>query len=89
MALPYVCPKIKAKVAAGFQRWLVVVNGVTIASFKRFSPARTFAKRWNSMFRWLGQSSEVFSADFTNQIAATLTRASSGDGSYRPPLNVS
>ncbi len=89
MALPYVCPKIKAKVAVGFQAYLVQVNGVSIARFERLSPAKTFAKRWNSMFRWLGQSLEVFSADFGSQIAYTLTQAGSGNGSYRPPLTLS
>jgi len=88
VALPYVCPKIKAKVVTGFRAFLVQVNGVSVARFDRFSPAKTFAKRWNSMFRWLGQSNEVFSTDFTDQVAATLSRAGSGDGSYRPPLNL-
>jgi len=88
MALPYVCPRIKAKVAVGFNAYLVQVNGVSVARFDRLSPAKTFAKRWNSMFRWLGQSNEVFSSDFAGQISYTLTRAGSGDGSYRPPLNL-
>ena len=88
MALPYVCPRIRAKVAVGFGAYLVQVDGVSIARFERISPAKTFAKRWNSMFRWLGQSNEVFVSDFNAQVANTLTIAGSGDGRYRPPLTL-
>jgi len=88
VALPYVCPRVKAKVAVGFRAFLVQVDGVSIARFDRFSPAKTFAKRWNSLFRWLGQSNEVYPTDFANQISWMLAKAGSGDGSYRPPLNL-
>lgn len=88
MALPYVCPRIKAKPFQGPNGWNVVAVGEIIAQFERYSPAKTFAKRWNSMFRWLGQSNQVYPSDFAVAVSATLARAGSGDGSYRPPLTL-
>jgi len=88
VALPYVCPRIKARVVTSDTSYYVFVFGVPVARFARLSPAKTFAKRWNSMFRWLGQSTEVYPSDFANEVSATLIRAGSGDGSYRPPLTL-
>lgn len=88
MALPYVCPKIKAKVIPNSPGYSVKLLGDLIADFDHLSPAKTFAKRLNSMWAWLGQSNAVNVANFLNAQAAIMTRAGSGDGSYRPPLNL-
>jgi len=92
MAVAIVCPKIKCKIiilpGTPTTFYDVTLLGNALARFPRFSPARTFAKRVDTMFRWLGQSVEVFPAEFGSGIAAFLTRAGSGDGSYKPPLTL-
>jgi len=92
MSVAIVCPKIKCKVVieviGGGTFYDVRLLGNSMATFTRFSPARTFAKRVDTMFRWLGQSVEVYPAEFGSAIQAFLTRAGSGDGSYKPPLTL-
>jgi len=86
MALPHICPKLKAKVVAGEGFFLVSWGGQFVANFPRLSPAKTFAKRLNSMYAWLGQSSWVDNTAFSASLAEKLVQAESGDGRYRPPL---
>lgn len=88
MGLPYVCPKMKAKVEMAFNGWNVFLGGKALAKFDRISPAKTFAKRLNSALRWLGPCTEAFVGDFGDAINAFLVKAGSGDGSYVPPLNL-
>lgn len=86
MALPKICTKIRAHVVAGEGFFLVEWGGNFVANFPRLSPAKTFAKRLNSMFAWLGQCSWVDNAAFVGALQDRLIIAESGDGRYRPPI---
>jgi hypothetical protein len=92
MAVAQVCPKIRCKIfletSSASTFYDVRLLGNTLARFPRFSPARTFARRVDTMFRWLGQSVEVFPAEFGAGIQDFLAKAGSGDGTYRPPLTL-
>lgn len=88
MALPYVCPKIKVKANPSALGYVVELNENVVAIFDRLSPAKTFAKRFNSMFRWLGQAKQVDSLGLPNTVTYIMNKAGSGDGSYRPPLTL-
>lgn len=87
MALPQICPKLKARVVMSDNAAYVSWGPQIIALFPRLSPAKTFAKRLNSMYRWLGQCTWVDNTAFTEVLAEKLIQAESGDGRYRPPLN--
>lgn len=88
MGLPYVCPKLKARVAGSAGNWYVTLYQGILCSFDNYSKAKTFAKRVNSMLRWLGPAAKVYTPDFGDVINDFLAKAGSGDGSYRPPLNL-
>lgn len=88
MALPYVCPRIKAKAYPSGTGFNVIAVGEILAHFERLSPAKTFAKRWNSMLAWLGQSDQAYPADIAAALSQLLAIAGSGDGRYRPPLTL-
>jgi hypothetical protein len=88
MALPYVCKTIKVKAVPSAGGYVVSLGENVLAHFTRLSPAKTWAKRFNSMFRWLGQSDFVDSIGLPNAVTSIMTSAGSGDGTYRPPLNL-
>lgn len=88
MAVARMCSKLRARVVSDFRQFYVVQGSRTLARFAKYSPAKTFAKRYNSMFVWLGQSSGVFVTDFVAAVTDTLQIAGSGDGRYKPPLTL-
>jgi len=88
MALPFVCKTIKVKAVPSAGGYVVSLGENVLAHFTKLSPAKTWAKRFNSMFRWLGQSDFVDSAGLPNAVTTIMNAAGSGDGSMRPPINL-
>lgn len=86
--IAYVCPHLRCAILQDGNSYFVALLGVALARFDRRSPARTFARRVDSMFRWMGQANLIYTAQFPAQVAAFLAIAGSGDGRYRPPVTL-